>query len=119
MSAMFLEKEGGWRETLRVPIVHVDTDEADGYLMRAAIVVRTRWANDAIFGSETRFDTTYGARVEIEIRGDFILDCNGQPVDANAIGLSAAPTGNGTPGGTHLSTFRVRKRDIPADDKSY
>ena len=38
--------------------------------------------------------------VEIEVRGDFILDCNGQPVDANAVGRAAAPTGNGTPGGT-------------------
>ena len=45
--------------------------------------------------------------VEIEIRGDYIVDCNGQTVDANAVGLSPSPTGNGTPGGTFLSTFRV------------
>jgi hypothetical protein len=119
MTAMFHEKEGGWWEPLRVPIVNVHTDESDGHITRAALVVRTRWAKDAILGSETRFDSAYGARVEIEIRGDFILDCNGQAVDANAIGLSAAPTGNGTPGGTHLSTFRVRKRDVPAEVTSY
>ena len=45
--------------------------------------------------------------VEIEVRGDFIVDCNGQTVDANAVGLSPAPTGNGTPGGTFLSSFHV------------
>ena len=48
--------------------------------------------------------------VEIEVRGDFIVDCNGQPVDANAVGRRSAPTGNGTPGGTFLSTFRVEPR---------
>jgi hypothetical protein len=120
MTMMFLEKEGGWREVLRVPIAHVLTDEnADGLATEATVVVRTRWAKDAIFGSETRFDSVHGARVEIEVRGDFILDCNGQAVDANAIGLLAAPTGNGTPGGTYLSTFRVRKREVPTDTTTY
>jgi hypothetical protein len=115
--SVFIEKEGGWRETLHVPIAHVEMDEADGYVTRVAIVVPTRWA--ASLSSDTRFDSKYGTPVEIEIRGDLILDCNGQAVDANAIGLSAAPTGNGTPGGTHLSTFRVRKRDVPAEVTSY
>jgi len=45
--------------------------------------------------------------VEIEVRGDFIIDCNGQAVDANAVGLSPGPTGNGTPGGTFVSRFKV------------
>ena len=52
--------------------------------------------------------------VEIEIRGDLILDCSGQPVDANSIGLQAAPTGNGTPGGTYFSTFKVMRMTRPA-----
>jgi hypothetical protein len=119
MTAMFLEKEGGWWETHRVPIVHVETDEAEGLATRAAVVVRTRWAKDAIFGSETRFDSAYRTHVEIEIRGDFIVDCNGQALDANAIGISPMPTGNGTPGGTYVSSFQVRKRDVKADDSSY
>ena len=55
--------------------------------------------------------------VEIEIRGDFIVDCNGQTVDANAIGLSPAPTGNGTPGGTFFSTFRVHHHAIRVRDR--
>ena len=44
--------------------------------------------------------------VEIEVRGDFILDWRGQTVDANRFGRRF-PTGNGTPGGTFLSTFVV------------
>jgi hypothetical protein len=44
--------------------------------------------------------------VEIEVRGDFILDWRGQTVDANRFGRRF-PTGNGTPGGTFLSTFTV------------
>ena len=45
--------------------------------------------------------------MKIEVLGNFIVDCNGQTVDANSFGLSPAPTGNATPGGTFLSTFRV------------
>jgi hypothetical protein len=52
-------------------------------------------------------------RVEIEIRGDFIIDCNGQAVDANAVGLAPAPTGNAAPGGTFLSTFLVDVAPAP------
>jgi hypothetical protein len=107
MSVMFHEKEGGWRERLHVPIddVELKTD-ADGLTQEAALMVRTRWVNDAVRGDETRFDA-YGARVEIEIRGDFILDCNSQAIDANAVGLRDSPTGNGTPGGTFVSVFQV------------
>lgn len=56
-----------------------------------------------------------GATVEIFVHGDFILDCRGQPIDANARGLAlgpydASPGGNGTPGGSLRSAFRVRAR---------
>jgi len=120
IAVMFLEKEGGWRETLRVPIVDVLTNEdAEGLATEATLVVRSRWVKDAVFGSETRFDSAYGARVEIEIRGDYIVDCNGQAVDANAVGRSAAPTGNGSPGGTHLTTFKVLTREVAPDNTAY
>ena len=50
--------------------------------------------------------------VEIEIRGDLILDCRGQAVDANSIGRrNQGPFGNGTPGGTFLSIFPLKRRD--------
>jgi hypothetical protein len=45
--------------------------------------------------------------VEFEVRGDLIVDCNGQTVDANSFGLCPAPSGNATAGGTLLSTFKV------------
>lgn len=117
MTAFFREKEGGWRDPLRVPIVGVLVRGGGDLAEEATLLVRTRWVSDAIRGGETRFDG-YGARVEIEIRGDFILDCNGQAVDADAVGLRDVPSGNGTPGGTYLSTFRVGKRTVPADEST-
>jgi hypothetical protein len=60
-----------------------------------------------IYGGETR--------VEIEVRGDLIVDCNGQTVDANSFGLFRVPTGNATAGGTFLSTFKLEPaRDVSA-----
>ena len=62
-----------------------------------------------------------GGIVHIEVRGDYILDCRGQPIDANANGFKPAEeetvSGNGTPGGTFLSIFRVEKslNPPPAD----
>jgi hypothetical protein len=112
MTVFFREKEGGWRSVMRVPIVGVRAEGTGELTEKVALLVRTRWVNDAIRGAETLFDA-YGARVEIEIRGDFILDCNGQALDANAVGLRDVPSGNGTPGGTYLSTFRVGKRTVP------
>lgn len=107
MAVMFHEKEGGWRERLQVPIDDVELKaDAGGLTQEVALMVRTKWVNDAVRGDETRFDG-HGARVEIEVRGDFILDCNGQAVDGNAVGLRDAPTGNGTPGGTFVSVFQV------------
>jgi hypothetical protein len=121
VSVMSADREGGWRHVSRVPIVRVDTDvvppEPDdlaGYVRGGRIVVDGSWLGDAVRGGWTLFQGAQ-AWVEIEIRGDFILDCNGQTVDANAIGLSPYPSGNGTPGGTFLSCFRV----APAPDTHY
>jgi hypothetical protein len=117
MRVFFREKEGGWRQALTVPIAATHAQAQGDFIEDVALVVMTRWVNDAVRGGETRFDT-YEARVEIEIRGDFILDCNGQALDANAVGLRDVPTGNGTPGGTYLSTFRVGRRMVPDDATS-
>jgi hypothetical protein len=113
MTVLKAEDEGGWTGTYRVPILAMDTTAApgtpDGLVNRASLVVGARWLYDAVRGSKTIFDEDTVA-VEIEIRGDLILDCNGQAVDANAHGLFPAPTGNGTPGGTFYSRFQVQPR---------
>jgi hypothetical protein len=105
MRAMSGEREGGWWMALRAPIVRVETDP-DDYVSMATIVVDGAWVEDGVRGRRSLFlgSETW---IEIEVRGDFIVDCNGQTVDANALGLSSGPTGNGSPGGTFISTFRV------------
>jgi len=114
MTVIVYEDEAGWGELRRVPILDVDTSAPSGtpagYVTRATLVVDAGWVDDAIESRKTIFNQD-AAAVEIEIRGDFIVDCNGQTIDANASGLSPAPTGNGTPGGTFLSTFHVQARD--------
>jgi hypothetical protein len=114
MTIMSVEREGKWRQAQRVPIVRVEPISADpgdpaGHVRGATIVVEGGWAEDALWGRGSVFlGETW---VELEVRGDFILDCNGQPVDAEAVGRLAAPTGNGSPGGTFLSTFQVAPRE--------
>jgi len=116
MTVMAVEREGNWRASQRVPIVRVDTavipdhkGDPTGYVRGARLVVDGGWVEDALRGRGSLF---YGDTwLEIEVRGDFIIDCNGQPVDANAVGLLPDPTGNGTPGGTFLSTFQVAPRE--------
>jgi hypothetical protein len=120
MSVLGAEREGGWWLVFRVPIVGVDTSafgpepgDPPGHVRGAAIVVDGPWLDDAVRGRRTIF---YGGdtRVEFEVRGDLIVDCNGQTVDANSFGLSRVPTGNATAGGTFLSTFRVEPApDVP------
>jgi hypothetical protein len=110
----FEQADRGW-QTLRVPILRVITtdvppkpgDPAD-HVRSARLVVGTAWVEDGLNGWGGPFNGE--TWIEIEVRGDFILDCNGQPIDANAVGRLAAPSGNGTPGGTFLSTFRVKPR---------
>jgi hypothetical protein len=111
MTIMFTEGEGGWWQTFRVPIVDVETSSASGdpsgHVSKATMVVEGSWVEDALRGIRTLFQGKERAGVEIEVRGDYIVDCNGLTVDGNAVGLAPAPTGNGTPGGTFLSSFRV------------
>jgi hypothetical protein len=110
MTIMTYQREGGWWETWRVPIVDVVTSPASedpARLVRdATIVVDGLWWADALKSGRRIFEG-FETWVEIEVRGDYIVDCNGVTVDANAVGLAPAPTGNGTPGGTFLSSFRV------------
>lgn len=116
MTVLVEDDEGGWWQPLRIPIVRVDTSRATANLgdppnhVRSVwIVVDGGWLEDAVRGRRTKFfaDET---RIEIEVRGDFVIDCNGQTVDANARGLLPAPSGSDGPGDAFLSTFTVGKR---------
>jgi hypothetical protein len=113
MTIMAPEREGGWWQTFRVPIVGVDTTQVppqpgdpEHHVRSATIIVDSAWVEDGVRGRRTVFQNGE-THVEIEVRGDFIIDCNGQAVDANTVGRTPNVTGNGTPGGTFLSTFRV------------
>jgi hypothetical protein len=113
MQVLTREKKDGWLEPLRVPIVRLDTSgyECQGHtewVTGFKFVVGGRWLDDGVNGRDTIFDEE-PTQVEIEIRTDFIADCNGQAVDGNPCGLSPAPTGKGVPGGGLLSTFVVAK----------
>jgi hypothetical protein len=114
MTAITLEQATGWRVLHRVPIRALDPSTGSnvppGTTDRMRVVVPKRWFDDEIARLEESWLTERSFHVEIEIRGDYILDCHHQAVDANAVGLRAAPTGNGTPGGIYLSNFHVEAK---------
>jgi hypothetical protein len=116
MTVLSVDTEGGWWNVLRVPVLRLDTTftpaapgDPAGHVRGARLVVDGSWFEDGFYGRHSVFYAGETS-IEIEVRGDFIVDCNGQPVDANAVGLLTKPTGNGTPGGTFLSSLRVGKR---------
>ena len=116
ITCLVKEKGTGWMKTLRIPITDLDFDQEGPLVCSATLIVSGGWCDDEIWDEESEL-SDHDFQVEIEIRGDLILDCHGQAVDANAVGLRAVPTGNGTPGGTYLSTFRVapkNKGEYPA-----
>lgn len=113
ITVLFPDDRTGWINALRVPVTGLIPDKTtegdpEGTTRGATIRVDADWCDDEIFDRTSIFRCDV-ASVEIEIRGDLILDCGGQAVDANTQGLKAAPTGNGTPGGNYLSTFRVSR----------
>jgi hypothetical protein len=114
MTVLSREERELWWTPNRVPIVGVElwpSEPETPHLARgAAIVVDGVWLYDAVRSSASVFHD-HVTRVEFEVRGDFIVDCNGQTVDGEAIGHSPPPTGNRSPGGTFLSTFRVARSE--------
>jgi hypothetical protein len=126
MTVIGAEREGGWWQGFRVPIVRVDTTlvpaepgDPANHVRGAKIVVDGGWLEDAVRGRNSIF-LAGATRVEFEVRGDFIVDCNNQTVDANARGLTPFPTGSDGPGDAFLSTFTVDKRpEIAAKPKAY
>lgn len=116
MTIITSEPDDVWWETRRVPIVRVKAEDKD-LVDRATIVVDGPWLRDTLRGAASIFQGKV-TRVELEVRGDFIVDCNGQTVDANPHGRTPVPTGNGTPGGTFLSTFLVGPAPTPSHPDS-
>jgi hypothetical protein len=109
MTVICGDREGGWWQVQRVPIVgleYLSPSDPAGCVLGARIIVDGAWVEDGLRGRRSIFLDSE-TRVEIEIRGDFIVDCNGQTVDGNALGLSPGPTGNRNAGGTFISTFSV------------
>jgi hypothetical protein len=107
MNIISSETDDNWWETARVPIVRVEMAGKDPLIERATIVVDGRWLRGTVRSDSSRFQNK-ATRVELEVRGDFIIDCNGQMVDAN---------GNGTPGGTFISTFLVEAAPESGPDR--
>lgn len=118
-----VEQSTGWRIARRVPVVDpiLTPEPPDAKLPKDTtnqlrVCVRKSWLGDELKPERESWLSERGFIVEIEVRGDLILDCRGQAVDANAVGRRPTPTGNGTPGGTFLSSFRVSPKPIAAGD---
>lgn len=104
------EEDDGWLVAKHVPHAALTSaSHDDGEMTSSAYIeVGSDWCDDVIWGKKSFFNKP--TRIEIEIRGDLILDCHGQAVDASCAGPGKLPSGNGTPGGVYLSTFRVQGR---------
>lgn len=112
------EQSTGWLLARRVPTAVEpleDTQEATTEAVR--LLVNTRWCRDEIESDKESWLSENDFTVEIEIHGDLILDCNHQSVDANARDLRGVPTGNGSPGGTFISRFRVEPKPCDRDSE--
>src|SRR5262249_13923950 len=106
-----------WLTTKRVPISKLDTMPSGPKVTtdpnltdQVRLFVRYGWIQDELFEASGSDFSHSNFVIEFEVRGDLITDCHGQSVDANADGLYAAPSGNGTPGGTYISSFPVEKK---------
>jgi len=121
ISAVTTEQATGWRVARRIPVVGLDLtadktslkdypDLPAGTTNQMRVKVRPEWIRDEIERGRESWLSERDFRIEIEIYGDYILDCHGQAIDANQVGLRPAPTGNGSPGGTYRSNFRVERK---------
>jgi hypothetical protein len=123
ITGVFQDSMTGWNRPLRLPITDIRYDppdkgkkDPDDTTRRATIIVSGDWIWDEIQGPKSAFqvadDADYFPFLEIDIYGDHILDCRGQPVDANSVGSNIVTTGNGTPGGTCRTVFRVSAKPL-------
>jgi len=115
-------EDTGWHEKRVVPLadVHLEPTPANDpphTTREVQLAVQSQWQQEVLQrAGKLRSE---GATVHIEVNGDYILDCHGQAVDANARGYalfddgSGKPpllSGNGSPGGTFVSVFRIEHR---------
>jgi hypothetical protein len=113
---VFADEGTFWNSEFRMPVVGFDcTPDHYGHVREASVVVDRDWAKDEIALKSRRFKfdpdkPEFLPFLEIEIHGELILDCRGQPIDANSVGPLILPTGNGTPGGVCRTVFRVHPR---------
>jgi hypothetical protein len=124
ITGFFPDHDTGWNKALRVPITRIlhrppGKGDPDDTTRCAMVVVHYDWVYDEIVGNKSEFrvedDRTYYPFIEIEIFGDLIEDCRGVPIDANTAGRAVIPSGNGTPGGTCRTVFRVTPK--PAETR--
>ena len=113
-------EDTGWYEKRLVPVVGVEPDARDpndppDTTRGVALVVQSQWQQEVLQRANKL--RTEPATVHVEVYGDFILACDGQAIDASARGFALwepegvttppEPSGNGSPGGTFLSVFRI------------
>ena len=114
MRVVTIDQPTDWRLIRRIPIVRFDYTPHTGGSMpgttdQIRIIVSPDWIGDEIQGKSSWLSGD-GFEVEFELDGFGILDCHRQPIDAEAIGLEAFPTGNGSLGGFYRSAFRVHAK---------
>ena len=117
MTVFTIEQPSGWRIPRRVPILEIDKTPSRplpaGLTDQIRLYVAYAWYHDEVEKDAESWLSRTGFVMEIEVHGDLILDCHRQAVDANAHGRSPAPSGNGTPGGTYISSFWVKPKPGP------
>jgi hypothetical protein len=117
---MDYDEDTAWGQARYLPIVDVTTWAAPGtpdkHITRATLVVDSAWFHEAVAGRRTIFDDDR-IQMVIEVNGNYMIDCNGQAPDLDNVGLPAAPTGNGSPGGIYRSHVLIERRrgkeDVP------
>jgi hypothetical protein len=114
MTVLSRDERERWWTPNRVPIIGVElwpsAPETPQLVRGARIVVDGVWLYDAVRSSASVFHD-HVTRVEFEVRGDYIVDCNDQTVDAGANGLLVPPAANRLTRGTFISTFSVAKSE--------
>ena len=120
MRAITIEQPTAWRLTRRIPIIKFDFTPhgtvPPNTTDQIRFIVARRWIKDEIEDDGASWLTDRGFELEIEIFGDGILDCHHQPIDGEAVGVEAFPSGNGSPGGTYRSCFRVEPKPHPPEN---
>jgi len=114
----------GWRDVRHLPVValHLDPPSAgdpQNSTRKATLQVNPRWVREVVGGANIFGSAKF--RMEILVHGDYILDCRGQAIDANARGTALsqrdpAPSGNGSPGGTFRSLLWIQKQSSSGGD---